>query len=385
MWRTLKTFLRIVVYVAVIFCGLLLLSSAAHPRSVPGCLIGISLGLLGIFGVIGVFWRQRWETVTLVVSLLALVVGCAALLVPRPIAHGPSKVVPMAERPAVLNNVETTATGAANDAVGEYRKIKDAENKKRAVASLSSASNQLRSLQATKLAGNARAIKDSVKSASVSDSVSERVAPAVADAVADAIDKGVPADLANEAAARGLDKAATAPSEVDRLLDEMQLANIAFNAPASLGYGETIGIQLRLSTNKTPGELADMIHEPGQRETSSVKISNEMDARLTGEAFQITAVRPERQAVSASGVTQWNWDITPKQLGQQRLHLTLDAIVRIEDHETTYTVQTFDRTIGVNVVWPDTALSFLGKYWQWVCTALVFPVIAWIAKRIFKD
>jgi len=103
-----------------------------------------------------------------------------------------------------------------------------------------------------------------------------------------------------------------------------------------------------------------------------------------GEGFEITAVRPERQAVSASGVTQWNWDITPKQLGQQRLHLTLDAIVKIGDHETSYTLQTFDRTIGVNVVWPDSALSFLGKYWQWVCTAAVFPLIAWIARRIFK-
>ena len=165
----------------------------------------------------------------------------------------------------------------------------------------------------------------------------------------------------------------------------MQSANIAFNAPDSLGYGKTIGIQLRLSANKTPGELADMIHEPGQKETSTVKISNEMDARLTGEGFQITAVRPERQAVSASGVTQWNWDITPKHLGpEQPLHLTLDAIVKIDDHETTYTLRTFDRKIDVNVVWPDTVLSFLGKYWQWVCTAIVIPLIVWIGKRIFS-
>ena len=281
MWRALKTFLKIVVYVAVILGGLFLLSVAARQRSVPGCLIGISLGLLGAFGVIGVLWRHRWETVTLVISLGVLVLGGTALLVHWPRAYAPSEVVPLAERPAVLKKVEATTTGAANDAVGEYRKIKHAENKARAVASLSSVSNQLRSLQATKLSGDARAIKDTVKSASVSDSVTEKVAPAVAAAVTEAIDKGIPADMANEAAARGLDKAAAAPSEVDRLLDEMQSANIAFNAPDSLGYGKTIGIQLRLSANKTSGELADMIHEPGQKETSSVKVSNEMDARLT--------------------------------------------------------------------------------------------------------
>ena len=164
----------------------------------------------------------------------------------------------------------------------------------------------------------------------------------------------------------------------------MQSANIAFNTPGSLGYGRTVSIELKLSANKTPDQLSDMIQEPGEKQTDTVKISNEMDARLTGEQFQITAVRAERQAVSAAGVTQWTWDITPKQLGQQRLHLTLDAIVKIGDHETTYTVQTFDKTIAVNVVWPDTVFSFLGKYWQWVCTAVVFPVIAWMAKRIFK-
>src|SRR5205807_8131078 len=181
MWRALKTFLKIVVYVTVIFCGLLLVSAAAHQRSIPGCLIGILLGLLGIFGLIGAFWRHRWETVTLVISLLVLVVGGAALLVPRPISHRPTELVPPAERPDVLKRIETTATGAANDAVDEYRRIGRIEYKARAINSLSSVSNQLRSLQATARAADPSAIRETVKSASVSDSVTEKVAPAVAE------------------------------------------------------------------------------------------------------------------------------------------------------------------------------------------------------------
>jgi hypothetical protein len=288
-----------------------------------------------------------------------------------------------ADRPTALKRIETTATSAANEAIGESRRTGHVEYKAQAINSLSSVSNQLRSLQATTRAADSSAIWETVKSASVSDSVTEKVAPAVAEAVTEAINKGVPADAANEAAARGLDRAATAPSEVDRLLEGLETANIAFNTPKSLGYGRTFEIKLELSTNKSPEELASTIHEPGERETASVKISNEMDARLTGEQFQITAVRPERQAVSANG-TEWSWDIKPNELGQQRLHLTLDAVLEIDNHESTYTLKTFDRTIGVNVVWPDSVLSFLTKYWQWVCTAILFPVIVWLAKRIFK-
>lgn len=384
MLHGLKTFLKIAVYVALIFCGLLLFSMAAHQQSVPGRFVGGLVTLLGAVGIVGVFWRHRWETITFVISVVVLVLGAAvALLVPKPMAHGPTQV-PVAERPAALKKIETTATSAANQAVTEYRNTQHPESKVRAVASLSSASSQLRTLQSTRRAGDAAAIKETVKSASVSDSVTDKVAPAVASAVAEAVNEGVPADQANEAAARGLDKAATVPSAVDRLRDEMPSANIVFNTPGIVGYGSTATIELKLSATKTPDQLSDMIDQPGVKETASVKISNEMEARLVGEQFAITAVTKELQPVSATGLTQWTWDIAPKQLGQQELHLSLDAIVKIGDHQDTYTLQTFNRAIVVNVVWPASAIAFLAKYWQWVCTAVVFPVIVWLAKRFFK-
>jgi hypothetical protein len=385
MWSGLKTFLKVAIYLVVMFCGLLLLSVAFHQRSAPGIGIAAALCLLGLLGFIALFWgHHRLGTVTFVISVLVVLVGGGAFLViPRPMAHLRTKIVPPVEQPRLLRKIETTATGAANDAVGESRKTGRLEYKTRAVHSLSSVSNQLRSLQTTARAGDAMTIRSTVRSASVSDSVTDKVAPAVAEAVTEAIDKGVPADAANEAAARGLDKAATAPNEVDRLLEGLQLANIAFNTPDTLGYGRTSVIKLELSANKTPEELAGTIHEPGPTETATVKISNEMDARLTGEQFEIKAVRKERQAVSANG-TEWSWDIKPKEMGPQKLHLTLDAVLTIDNHESTYTLKTFDKTIGVNVVWPETFFTFFGKYWQWIVTTIVIPFVVWIGKKIFK-
>jgi hypothetical protein len=385
MWPVLKTILKTAVYLIVIFCGLLLFSTTFHQRSMPGMGVAAGLCLLGFLGFVALFWGHRgFGRVMFVISLLVVLVGAGVFfLVPRPMAQHHIEIVPTAERPALLKKIETTATGAANEAVGESRKTARVEYKTRAVHSLSSVSNQLRSLQSTARAGDAMTIRETVRTASVSDSVTDKVAPAVAEAVTEAIDKGVPADAANEAAARGLDKAATAPNEVDRLLEGLQSANIAFNAPETLGYGRTFVIKLELSANKTPEELAGIIHEPGPTETATVKISNEMDARLTGEQFEIKAVRPERQAVSANG-TEWSWDIKPRELGRQKLHLTLDAVLKIDNHESTYTLKTFDKTIGVNVVWPDTWLVFFGKYWQWIVTTIVIPFVVWLGKKIFK-
>src|SRR5436305_3650405 len=151
MWRALKTFIGIAVYLIVSFCGVFLLSAAFRQHSTPGILIGVFLCLLAFVGFVALFWGHgRWSTVTFAISLLIVLFGCGVfLLVPRPMAHMPIEIepAPPAEGPAVLKEVEKVATSAANEAVGEYRKPEHAMNKARAVASLSSVSNQLRTLQ----------------------------------------------------------------------------------------------------------------------------------------------------------------------------------------------------------------------------------------------
>jgi hypothetical protein len=109
---------------------------------------------------------------------------------------------------ALLQHVETTAAAAADSALQQYSETGKVKGEQVARDSLSSVSQQLRGLQATGAAANPGAIKEAVASASASEAVTQKVAPAVASAVAKAHQQGLPADAANEAAARGLDKAA---------------------------------------------------------------------------------------------------------------------------------------------------------------------------------
>ena len=112
------------------------------------------------------------------------------------------------EGQAILQHVETTAAAAATSAINQYTQTGSVSGEQVAKDSLSSVSQQLRGLQATDQAANPAAIQTAVKNGSASKTVTRKVAPAVAKAVRDAVQKGAPADLANEAAAKGLDKVA---------------------------------------------------------------------------------------------------------------------------------------------------------------------------------
>lgn len=104
---------------------------------------------------------------------------------------------------AVENAVSAAATNAAQQAA-----TGKVNGKKVALASLSSVSQQLRSLQSTGKAADPNAITAAVQAGSASPAVTQIVAPTVATIVAGAVSQHISPDAANEAAAIGLDKAA---------------------------------------------------------------------------------------------------------------------------------------------------------------------------------
>lgn len=178
-------------------------------------------------------------------------------------------------------------------------------------------------------------------------------------------------------------KSPVAADAVDKVLKGMAWGNIAFNNPQTMGYGQTTTVQLLLSGNKTGAQLLSIVTEDGSKESYKVRFTNDMEARLTGSAFEITPVTPERQAVSTTGVAEWKWAIRAKEVGEQKLFLTLNANLLVNDRERQHTVHTFSKALAVQVIWPQSAVYFLWSYWQWICTAIAIPLVGWLAARIF--
>lgn len=172
---------------------------------------------------------------------------------------------------------------------------------------------------------------------------------------------------------------------IDRILEQLEFGNIAFNVPKTMNLRDTALIQLVLSLGTPIDDLKQMIEAVGEKEGTRIRVSDRMEARLSGSNFAITAITPEIQAVSKIDVTEWKWEVKPKGDGNHYLHLTLSAILSVEGGSTPRAIRTFDKVIEVEVAWHQRVGPLFEKNWQWLWAAILVPVFGWLWKRKKKS
>ena len=165
------------------------------------------------------------------------------------------------------------------------------------------------------------------------------------------------------------------------LLNKMQFGAIAFNVPEAMNIDQPHQFQLIASLAKSVEQLKRSIAEQGKKIGATIKVSDRMEARLSGHMFQITAITPEVQAMSTSRETGWKWQIYPKSEGKHTLHLTLTALLDVNGHSTPRAIRTFDRTIDVRITGSQKARRFFNDNWQWLWAALLVPLAGWLWQR----
>jgi hypothetical protein len=172
-------------------------------------------------------------------------------------------------------------------------------------------------------------------------------------------------------------------SELDHLLSKLPLGNIIFNVPNKMVLAQSYEINLLLSATKSLEELRKEL--PGKIEGAEIRIAPKMEARLTGQDFAIIAVKPEVQGVSGQETTEWEWEVKPSSSGSHQLHLTINAILSVNGVETSRSITTFDRKITIEVSFGRVVLNFITNNWQWLWTAILIPVAAWVWKKKRKS
>lgn len=181
------------------------------------------------------------------------------------------------------------------------------------------------------------------------------------------------------------------PSSLDLQLKKLVQGNIAFNNPEKMQIGETEQIEAKLAVSVPPDELMGMLTAAGKRESTSLEVSDHMQATLTGgAAFDVSPTGPQSQWIAQDAPTTWHWLVTPKLTGPQFLTLSVDAIISINGDKDTRNITTLTRPIEVDVARPHNAEEWVAWIkdqgeafgWGWGALAAVIAVVTGSWRRI---
>lgn len=172
----------------------------------------------------------------------------------------------------------------------------------------------------------------------------------------------------------------TAKQSLNNIIDKLDQASIAFNKPSKMTQNTLVVIELVLKPGATQDQVRMMVEVKNSATTemtiatSEIKISEIIEAKLKGDGFDIESITNERQPISFEEETRWKWKVRPLESGVQRLFLSIDAIVNINNKEEKRTVRTFDEEILVEVAdfqWQANAfiMLFIGIF--------IFIAISW--------
>jgi hypothetical protein len=167
--------------------------------------------------------------------------------------------------------------------------------------------------------------------------------------------------------------------------DSRRDGTIAFNPPARMRVGEATRVQARISP-KTTEAIERQITEKmkgagaGQPQTRPVKITAVMSLRLSGRDFSITSYSDDKQKIF-DPFTTWEWDIAPTSPGTKQLSLTI--VTYVEGGDATISAVE-DWTVEVDVTIGHRIGEFMTKYWQWMATAVIFPLGIWVTNFVLR-
>jgi hypothetical protein len=138
---------------------------------------------------------------------------------------------------------------------------------------------------------------------------------------------------------------------IGEVLKKLPDGKIVIDAPKRMKVDDTRTVYANVGVNVPFEHLRKHLRPEDQSLEGALKVSNEMYATLTGEAFGIARNSPETQGVAEGFPTIWSWNVKAEKEGEQQLEATLYAIIPDASGGKT-TIQYIDsyrQTIGISV------------------------------------
>jgi len=160
-------------------------------------------------------------------------------------------------------------------------------------------------------------------------------------------------------------------TDIDQQIQD-KLGTIIYNTPQTMTVGDQAQITVRITKNFTP-DMTQNLMGSGTPQVQNISVGDVMGVYLTSDnsAFDITLINDIKndnaQRVENTGVTEWDFEVTPLKPGNQKIYLY--ATIIVDGEPKSYLV--FAKTFYVNVNNPRTLSTYLESNYQWIITTLV--------------
>lgn len=244
---------------------------------------------------------------------------------------------------------------------------------------------------------------DSPATPSISSDAREAVKDGASpkEAVAEAQAAGEKAGASKAAATAGAKNAVSLALIDGTMTNAVVKGNVAYNTPPQeIRWKDSTDMEvvLRPSTSNSIDDLEQKIKEvkeAGEVEVEPVDVSSRMEAVIfsTPEpAFDVSSITGEpQQPIISEGDTEWRWKVVASSTGDKDLHLKLSIGLSSPQEGESFSFRpvegfpvSFEKISVKGTQWQN-ASNFVGSNWQWLWTAILIPLVAFLWGRRKKS
>jgi hypothetical protein len=164
------------------------------------------------------------------------------------------------------------------------------------------------------------------------------------DSAEKAVIAGSPAPEMAMSRSRSMDDMFETASSTDAFMQSLRTVPIAHETPKKAVFGRPFTVTVALDA--TGDDTAtDSLSGTGNIVEGEARVSDTVQALISGESFSVEAITPARQRISPLTENVWRWKVTPQAVGNQELIIELFALMGDE----ALPLRTFRDSVEVDV------------------------------------
>jgi len=148
---------------------------------------------------------------------------------------------------------------------------------------------------------------------------------------------------------------------------------MTFDVPTLANVEDTLHI--KLSIDPTVLVEQSTITATKNQTKAVIKVSKVLSVDLLAPDFTVLALTPQRQALSETEITEWKWDLSKSKPGKHDIHLSINAIVNVDNDRAERSIKTFESVVTVEITPQQWIVAMIKEHIQWIWSTLILPVL----------